>query len=437
MEWALRKGAGMKTSTRTIPLLAVCVALSMLISLPRPVSAPRSGPGEIRVLMMMGDHVGGYHYFTSDVWEQHGWDLTTSGLVPTPDPCGLGVPFNSGALITQITDLSGYDCLAIMQTQAWDGNSHDDLLAGPDYGQGVRETNEGDYVLAGYTMSFGGGREDVYLLKIDADGDTIWVRTYGGSRLDEAKSVCYTSDGHIAVAGQTESFGAGRSDVYLLKVYTLGNMVWENNCGSSTVYREEYGKRAFGLAETGVAATGWRTDQDNGDPCQAAFLRTSLVGSLRRHLKYSDPYIEHGTSICQVADEGLLICGAKDETTHKNDLLLIRRIPGTGCAWSQSIGGDGSDWGCSALEIEPGHYVIAGYTESPGSGSFDGWLLKMREADAAVPAALRFWQRASWGRVNTPSSGTGRTTGARNSARASMWRAWQPATRWYRERWFG
>jgi hypothetical protein len=285
--------------------------------------------------MMMGDHVGGYHYFTSDVWEQHGWDLTTSGLVPTPDPCGLGVPFDAGTLITQITDLSGYDCLAVMQTQAWDGNSHGDLLASPDYGQGVGETNEGDYVLA----------------------------------------------------GRTEPFGAGRSDAYLLKVYTLGNMVWENNCGSRTVYREDYGTRAFGLADTGVAATGWRTDQDNGDPCQAAFLRTSPVGSLRRHLNYSDPYIEYGTSICQVADEGFLIFRAKDETTHKNDLLLIRRIPGTGWAWSQSIGGDGSDWGCSALEIEPGYYIIAGYTESSGSGSFDGWLLKMREADAAVAAA--------------------------------------------------
>ena len=122
----------MKALTRAIPLLAVCSLLLLLITLSEPVSAPRSGPGEVRILMMMGDRVGGYHYFTSDVWEQHGWDLTTAGLQPTLDPCGLGVPFNVDTLITEIADLSAYDCLAIMQTQAWDGNSHSDLLASPE-----------------------------------------------------------------------------------------------------------------------------------------------------------------------------------------------------------------------------------------------------------------------------------------------------------------
>ncbi len=122
----------MKALARTIPLLSVCLVLLLMISLPRPVSAPRSGSGEIRILMMMGNRVGGYHYFTSDVWEQHGWDLTTAGLLPTLDSCGLGVPFNVDTLITEITDLSGFDCLAIMQTQAWDGNSHSDLLASPE-----------------------------------------------------------------------------------------------------------------------------------------------------------------------------------------------------------------------------------------------------------------------------------------------------------------
>ena len=122
----------MKMFMRSIPIVAVCCVLLLAISLPRPVSAPRSGPGEIRILMIMGDRVGGYHYFTRDVWEQQGWALTSAGLQPTLSPCTLGVPFNVDTLITEITDLSDYDCLAIMQTIAWNGNSHDDLLASPE-----------------------------------------------------------------------------------------------------------------------------------------------------------------------------------------------------------------------------------------------------------------------------------------------------------------
>jgi putative intracellular protease/amidase len=121
----------MKTLLRTIPMIALCLVLFLVISLPRLQSAPRSGPGEIRILMMFGDRVGGYHYFTSDLWEQYGWRLTSTGLEPTLDPCTLGLPFNVDTLITEITDLSDYDCLAIMQSLAWNGTSHDDILASP------------------------------------------------------------------------------------------------------------------------------------------------------------------------------------------------------------------------------------------------------------------------------------------------------------------
>jgi hypothetical protein len=122
----------MKMLSRSIRILAVCLVLLLIISLPRPESAPRSGPGEIRILMIFGDNVGGYHYFTSDIWEQCGYRLTSAGLQPTLAPCTLGVPFNVDTLITEITDLSDFDCLAIMQSIAWNGTSHDDLLASPE-----------------------------------------------------------------------------------------------------------------------------------------------------------------------------------------------------------------------------------------------------------------------------------------------------------------
>jgi hypothetical protein len=122
----------MKTLARTISVLAVCLVLLFIISLPRPESAPRSGPGEIRILMLFGDNVGGFHYLITDVWEQCGWRLTSAGMQPTLSPCAVGVAFNVDTLITEIADLSDYDCLAIMPSFSWDGTSHNDLLASPE-----------------------------------------------------------------------------------------------------------------------------------------------------------------------------------------------------------------------------------------------------------------------------------------------------------------
>ena len=122
----------MKMLARAVPWLALGLVLPALASPQEPApAAGASDGGRIRILMMMGNHVGGYHYYTRDLWEQAGWDLTAAGLAPILQPCNLGVPFHVDTLLTQITDLSGYDCLAIMQTRAYDGGSHSDLLASP------------------------------------------------------------------------------------------------------------------------------------------------------------------------------------------------------------------------------------------------------------------------------------------------------------------
>ncbi len=114
---------------RRIPHIVLWVVIGLVSLTPTRGSADE--PGEIRILMLMGDEVGGYHYFTSDLWEQQGWNLTSTGLSPTLQPCNLGLPFHVDVLIRNIDDLTSYDCLAIMQSKAYTGHSHDDLLESP------------------------------------------------------------------------------------------------------------------------------------------------------------------------------------------------------------------------------------------------------------------------------------------------------------------
>ena len=75
----------------------------------------------------------------------------------------------------------------------------------------------------------------------------------------------------------------------------------------------------------------------------------------------------------------------KDPATQKNDLLVAKRVPGSGWLWTETLGGAGSDWGSSMVQSQPGCFVIAGHTESFGAGGFDGWIVKMCDAVAAVP----------------------------------------------------
>lgn len=93
-----------------------------------------------------------------------------------------------------------------------------------DWASSLIQTTDGGYAVAGYTKSYGAGEADIWLLKQDSRGNKVWDKTYGGSGYDYASSLIQTTDGGYAVAGYTESYGAGKSDVWFFKLDEQGNL---------------------------------------------------------------------------------------------------------------------------------------------------------------------------------------------------------------------
>jgi len=119
------------------------------------------------------------------------------------------------------------DSAGTLQWQKTFGGYHND------YAYSIQQTSDGGYIVAGYTVSFGAGLDDAYVLKLDSAGTLQWEKVFGGSSDDFAYSIQQTSDGGYIVAGETNSFGADVYDAYVLKLDSAGNLEWQKTFGGS------------------------------------------------------------------------------------------------------------------------------------------------------------------------------------------------------------
>ena len=144
-----------------------------------------------------------------------------------------------------------------------------------DIGNSIIQTNDGGYIIAGITDSYGAGGMDYLVLKINVNGLLVWSKTFGGPQDDIAASIVQTTDGGYAVVGYTKSKGRGKEDVWLVKIDASGNKVWDKAFGSSGVDR---GLSLIQTKDKGYAIVGQRDVRS--DSADIWFIKTDKNGNL-------------------------------------------------------------------------------------------------------------------------------------------------------------
>ncbi len=187
-------------------------------------------------------------------------------------------------------------------------------------GEDVLQTNDGGYLVVGEAFSNISGI-NVGIFKTNNAGDTLWTKVYGGVGDEYVYSVTQTNDQGFIIVGQTNSYGAGATDVYVLKLDSMGVLEWTKTYGGT---------------------------QD-----------------------------ESGSTIQQTADGGYIICGSTASFGAGSWDVYLIKINASGIpAWSKTYGGTGLDYGMS-LKITPdGGFIIAGFNSTFGAGARDFYIIK-------------------------------------------------------------
>jgi hypothetical protein len=227
--------------------------------------------------------------------------------------------------------------------------------------------------LAGWTSSFSAGDWDCYLVKTDSLGDTLWTRVYGSDGDDRAYSVRQTSDGGYIIAGSSNSFGQGDLDVYLVKTDSQGDTLWTRIYGGIDI-SEAYSIRL--TSGNGYIIVGYTTS-----PITMSYefyvLRTSSVGDSLWARTYGGTDNDWARAIQLTADGGYIIAGYTYSFGAGNlDVYLVKINFLGDTLWTHTYGGVGEDRAYSVQQTTNGGYIVAGITRSFGVGDQNIYLIR-------------------------------------------------------------
>ena len=180
----------------------------------------------------------------------------------------------------------------------------------------VRETDDGGFIIAANTSSYGAGYWDIYLIKVDKNGNSEWTKTIGGNNDDRCYAIEQTIDGGFIIAGTTLSFGTEYYNIYLIKTDRNGNEVWAKIFGGSG------GDYAYAVQETedgGFIICGDSQSFSAGGYTDVYLIKTDNSGNLLWSKTYGGPSNEGGKAISQTT-EGL------DEKLDSNVETVLYRV---------------------------------------------------------------------------------------------------------------
>ena len=296
-------------------------------------------------------------------------------------------------------------------------------FAGTDWGLKMDITNDDGYILVGFTTSFGRG-EDVWLVRTDSHGDTLWTRAYGGTADDRGIYVTATSDSGFLIVGHTESFGASGEDVYIIKTDAYGAPVWTRRFGGSAddigyggvetasgyvvvAMSKSYGGAdddiwALWLTEAGdttyTRIYGGDNDDDHpviqktypdsgfiilartdcwGSGYDAWLVKTDAYGDTLWTHAYGGANYEHPHGVQQTFDGGyIIVSDTESYSSGSRDIWLVKTDSLGDTLWTRSYGGGSEDLGTWVEQTSDSGYIVTGITVSFGPGGRDAWLLK-------------------------------------------------------------
>jgi hypothetical protein len=230
---------------------------------------------------------------------------------------------------------------------------------GEDFGWDVVEAPDGGFFVVGFTTASAGGREDVLVLRLDPAGTVLWDRTFGEAGRDLAWSATPTPDGGIVIAAESEQAGRGDRDAYLLRLDTTGDLVWERAVDASG------DQRVFQVTRTddGAYVFAGTTAADRDANRNVYIIRVDAWGDTMWSRTFGDEPDDVGHGVMALTGGEVLVTGyGGTRTNGRNDVYLMRLDAEGNLRWWRHAGGPADDRAMMSARNAGAGYATVGYS---------------------------------------------------------------------------
>lgn len=264
--------------------------------------------------------------------------------------------------------------------------------SGPEVASSVIETNDGGYALTGYTRSTDGDFQfkednnwDVYVIRLNPAGETIWIKTFGGGGTDQASDIIETKTGDLIITGFSSSndnifdgLNRGLQDIFLMSIDKSGELNWVRTYGGSN------GDVANSIAispDSGFLLTGrtWSDDGhfSDGNDGDIFVIKTDESGIPEWTKTYGGSFSEEAMGIALSSDGYIYVAGwtesndgdFESHSVGAEDIFILKLDLFGNIIWVQTVGGSGTDQANSIIINKNGFVTLTGWSDS-GNGDF-------------------------------------------------------------------
>ena len=246
--------------------------------------------------------------------------------------------------------------------------------SGDEYGWDIQITDDNSFIIASQSNSKESGNIDAQLIKVDNKGNLIWSKTYGGAQIDRVFSVQQNQDGTYLAAGISYSYTSVNSndrDGYLIKVDALGNKLWHKTYGGD---KYDVVHALSSTKDQGHILVGYGESLAENGRMDVYLIKNDENAETQWTKAYGEADGERGIKVAQTRDDGFVAIGFTEKDLN---LYLVKTDKNGSKQWSRSYGRpDKLDFGYTVKPTVDGGYILVGHTEDRSNGQSSVLLIK-------------------------------------------------------------